>query len=343
MTGDSPSIDRRTALKVSGTALTSVGLASVVSADGRKLRLERIKGSMNDPITLAQIREAKTRLLEDFIDSGGDRPNPSISAEPEIPSDGPIVDYVVKMQSNGIPAQHIQSASDPTSEVLAHEAASDRKVELAEVEDPFKPRHTSWSRDWNYLSSDEWYWTKCPYGQVGNNFELWQVDESQDVYNRDEVGVQQSGIMTPGKNGNICGSDWHNEWMELDHWWWPAPDDDLIDWEPYDTNDSEIDVSLSASTDGTVTVNWDFDNDGCISHYANGSNSSVHWELNCLWDSSRAWQTQVVKPGSSCEMYACHDNTKVAKVRNRAHFEEDWSGDNYYLSLPWSLYHSHYC
>jgi hypothetical protein len=348
-------VDRRKFLKATSAATTGLALTSVASASDGPV-VKRLKGSYNQPISLSELRRTRKRAVDEHVKQGGTAPTWYAEADPVYPDEGSIVDYVVTVQPNGQPKQHVETVGDTASEAAAHAAADEAAQAFRAGEAGSASADSSGSDlstqqsvdgDWNRITDDQGSYRSCPYGEVKHNFEWWKLDESVDDYGEDAHAVKQIASMTPGDDDDAdtspCDSDaWHNEWMMVKNDWDQAevPNPALHEWDPYSTDANTVDVALSTSmTDAGLS--WSFDNDGSIEYYVNGN--EVQWELHGLYGTERNI-TQTMKPGTVCHFDepSCDVKNQLTFLRMEGHFEDSRT-NKYYLYYNWDLYYTRYC
>lgn len=342
------------AVAIGGFSFTSPGAARGDDED-----VIRLKRAWENPITLEELRQTKFRAMEQHKKEGGATPEYFIDATPVFPADARIVDYVVMVQPNGQPVQHVEVVGEPSTVPQAHadagEAAEEFRERARSSGESSKNQGSSGGvstmqttgSDWNRITDDQGSYKKCPYGEVKHNFVWWKLDESVDDSGEDMHAVKQIASMTPGDddgaNTSPCTSDsWHNEWMMVKNDWdqTQLPSPAIHDWDPYDTSANTVDVSISAGTGGGG-LSWSFDNDGSIRYYVNGNR--VRWELHGIFGTERNI-TQTMKPGSICNFGepACGSTNQLTYLRMEGHFEDNWT-NKYHLYFYWNIDYSRYC
>lgn len=348
---DASGFDRRTFLKTTAnTGLATSGLVFGVSGvqASRGAYVNRLTGTAEDPIALDDIRAERDRLIDTFDRHGGSFGDHLAYGEPEPVGDTDIVDYVVRILPNGNPSQFVAAAGEGESVANAHARADSKESAFkhAAGSNSFTTDSVSTqsgcsdTTDWNCVTYDSDYNEESPYGQTTHNYDWYRIPEDIDKSGHDMHAVHTKMAMTPGSV--LWNNNWHNQFGFAEHRWWKGDFSgyELHDWDPSSTTDSNVSVTLSAST---TPLSWTFDNNVSIDMFLDSAEPNIKWELNSIWNENR-WKTIGQEPGSACEVDEppCGERTHLVNTYARGQYE-DADTSKYYLGFNWDLYWTTYC
>lgn len=131
MTDRTPKSSRRSVLKASvgGAAVPFALTTGVAKPDGLPV-VEQYRGSWTDPLDVDRMMQAKRRAIDRHVELGGAAPDYFVNAVPGFPDDAKLVDYVVGVQPNGVPTQHVGVAGDPRDVPALHREADAKLREV---------------------------------------------------------------------------------------------------------------------------------------------------------------------------------------------------------------------
>lgn len=128
MRDGAPKSSRRNVLKAS-VGGAAVPFALTAGAAGREALpvVEQYRGTWENPLDVDRMMQVKRRAVDRHVELGGTPPDYYVDARPGFPDDAKLVDYVVGVQPNGVPTQHVGVAGGPGDVPGLHREA-DAKV-----------------------------------------------------------------------------------------------------------------------------------------------------------------------------------------------------------------------
>lgn len=90
----------------------------------------RHRGTWENPLSVDRMMEVKRQAVDRHVELGGTEPDYFYNAVPGFPNHAKLIDYIVGIQSNGVPTQHIEIVGNSDSVPSARENADKREIEL---------------------------------------------------------------------------------------------------------------------------------------------------------------------------------------------------------------------
>lgn len=277
------STTRRSVLRGVG----AVGLGSSVAISGNASasspKVHVITGSMDSPIT-----EAEMRGVRDSSASKAGVSEPRVTTEYS-DLDAPIVGFTYVVDEKGRSKQATTIAGDRESvddmRKRANQAASDIRNSLKNgrttAADDISTNGdlTTQSKSWDNIHSDTDYFKKKPYGEVGNGHDWYELNG--DSYNNfTPMAVHHEHITTPGKS--LWGSEWTNFRAFCTHDWTLGDGDYITDHGPTgttDTSNGSVSKDINLTVDGeTLTYTDHIQEDVEIKDKTTKSTGIAEWE-----------------------------------------------------------------
>lgn len=260
--------------------MTKIGIAAVgVSSGGTMVgaarkslpeatRVANFRREFNDPLSDAEFEKEKRAVQEEFVDSGGQLIHPFPTAVSEMRRQGEdgeeepigrVVGVAYKISEEGVPMQHVSTATNPQSVRSAHSATSTQARVLqekdtvggSELSDDFSTQSGDWTTPYMSNTASN---SNHPYGIAINNYDLYKAERSsQDAY-----CLRQFYVMRPGT------AVWHDSsWIcdlgvPIHNWRYGAYDPGMLSqYGPLNVSGSRT-VNVSLSTSG-ASIGWSFD------------------------------------------------------------------------------------
>ena len=335
---------RRSVLTSVGTGAAAVTLLTTDATASPKDEVIRLQGTYSDPVTMAEVQEARKRVARSTHAShlkGG--------ADPDYPGNGRMVEYVVAPRGNGIPRQFVGVAGNPAGVAGVRDRADEKESTFgraptaATVGTGTTFQTTQTGDGWNKIvpGDDEGYYEEPPYGAVQNNFDWWKLDDSKEEDGRNMHSIRQYHSQIPGRNmdgSEYDGSEWQNEYARDKHWWnrgeQTAPE--LRDWDPQQEGSGEYSVTLSTSTE---PLSWSFPINNTDLH-TNTDFTKPTMEVKFqIWGKQYRRSTMSFDPGSRCEVeeHSC-GRYDLLEFRSYAGMQHAVCGNRNALWFDWTLW-----
>lgn len=312
------------------TLATTVSAGTVAATVGDP-PIHSLQGTLEDPITVDEIRAVRRQAVAAHRATDGELRGPHVET---VPGEGhnPIVDFRYMVDANGRTWQFSASANTPRA--LA-DARSDARVHEKQFEQAYRHSKetdvTTSATYWDSVHTDTH--TNCddPHGCVTNDFRMYRLRNDGDSGD-DAWAIRHNHSGTPGSVK--YGSSWSNYDGTSKHDW-SAGDiggaDYLEDWDPASDKDGPQSVDVSVDADGT-TESWDFwlkDGIG-IDDQSRPTDALTKWNLS-YYPRAQDERTSV-SPGSSIWLterdsgkYHVLDllSMQTYYVSSRYHFDSD--------------------
>lgn len=324
---DNSSINRRKVMKLAaGTSLT-LGTSGVVSATESK-RVRIVTGSLASPVSAAERADirSKVRSAAEPYTSGGATFHTKIG-----PDEDPVVAYVYGIDDNGVPLEHVGTAS-------SQEEVQKTVLEAKSVAEDFRTKIGGHSTMGSEYPWRQVYYTthpnsNDPYGEANGTIRLYHLmsgASDQDIFAvRHEVEARPGVVVD-----DFCDlwsywcSSYNIDSARSIHDWSYGNVDSIGSVGPDDRASGNVDCTLRTRSSSDYTdaeINWSFDLDGPTVEPRHTQRDLkvdrvAHWELDV---GTNASEEHTIEPGSAALLDEVEDGSDILKLTTEADFFDE--------------------